>query len=187
MANKNLDWTVLDSRYISHHIYFTARRDRCQRPDGQVVPEYFVVELPPSVCILPLTENNEVVMVRQYRHPLRQTILEIPGGFVDPLEDPGAAAKRELLEETGYAFDQVTALGKTTANPGLLENFTYLYLATGGRKVQEQHLDANEEIEIVLVPLAELAGMLLRHELVQSMHTCCLFYALLHMGRLKFA
>jgi 8-oxo-dGTP pyrophosphatase MutT (NUDIX family) len=186
MTPKNLDWTILDSQYISHHIYFTARRDRCQRPDGQIVPEYFVVELPPSVCILPLTENNEVVMIRQYRHPLRQTILEIPGGFVDPLEDLAEAAKRELLEETGYAFDQVLPLGKTAANPGLLDNFTSLYLATGGRKVQAQHLDTNEEIEIVLMPLDVLTGMLRRHELVQSMHTCCLFYALLHMGRLKF-
>ena len=186
MVERNMAWTVLDSEYISNHIYFTARRDRCERPDGQIVPEYFVVELPPSVCILPITANNEVVMIRQYRHPLRQTILEIPGGFVDPLEDPEEAAKRELLEETGYVFDQVTALGRTAANPGLLDNFTSLYLATGGRKVQEQHLDANEEIDIVLMPLETLKGMLSRHELVQSMHTCCLFYALLHMGQLKF-
>jgi len=186
MPDNHLNWTILDSQYISHHIYFTARRDRCRRPDGQIVPEYFVVELPPSVCILPVTENSEVVMVRQYRHPLKQAILEIPGGFLDPSEDPGDAARRELLEETGYAFDKVTPLGKIAANPGLLDNFTYLYLASGGRKVQEQDLDPNEEIEIVLVPLEELVKMLRRNEIVQSMHACCLFYALLHMGHLKF-
>ena len=185
MEAKNMDWTVLDSEYISNHIYFTARRDRCRRPDGQIVPEYFVVELPPSVCILPVTTNNEVVMIRQYRHPLRHTILEIPGGFVDPNEDYVEAAKRELLEETGYAFDAIAPLGRTAANPGLLDNYTSLYVATGGKKVQEQDLDENEDIEIVLVPLEKIKDMLLRHELVQSMHTCCLFYALLHMGHLK--
>jgi ADP-ribose pyrophosphatase len=186
MTDTNMNWTVEDSEYISNHIYFTARRDRCRLPDGQIVPEYFVVELPPSVCAIPITAEGEVVMIRQYRHPLRQTLLEIPGGFVDPLEDPAEAMKRELLEETGYAFDQVTALGRTAANPGLLDNFTSLYLATGGRKVQAQDLDANEAIDIVLMPLEVLEGMLRRHELVQSMHTCCLFYALLHMGRLQF-
>lgn len=185
MAEKDMSWKVLDRQYLSHHVYFTARRDRCQRPDGKIVPEYFVVELPPSVCMLPVTENNEVVMIRQYRHPIGAAILEIPGGFVDNGEDPAVAAKRELLEETGYAFDEIISLGKIAANPGLLDNFTYLYLARNGRKVQDQVLDANEEIEIVLLPLETLKEMLLRKELVQSLHTVCLFYAFLEMGLLK--
>ena len=184
MVDDHLNWTILDTQYISHHPYFTARKDRCRKPDGGIVPEYFVVELPPSVCVLPITENNEVVMVRQYRHPIKQAILEIPGGFVDASEDPGDAARRELLEETGYAFDKVTALGKIAANPGVLDNFTYLYLATGGRPVQEQHLDPNEQIEIVLLPLEDLVKMLKRNEIVQAMHACCVFYGLLQMGQM---
>jgi len=187
MVDDNLRWKVLERTYLSRHIYFTARKDRCQRPDGKIVPEYFVVELPPSVCVLPLTDHDEVVMIRQYRHPLGEVLLEIPGGFVDKGEDPALAIRRELLEETGYAFDEVIPLGKTAANPGVLDNYTHLYLAKNGKKVQAQHLDPNEEIEIVLVPLADLKGMLLRHELVQSMHTVCLFYALLQMGQLAWA
>jgi 8-oxo-dGTP pyrophosphatase MutT (NUDIX family) len=162
MTEDRMRWKVLDSTYISHHIYFTARKDRCERPDGKIVPEYFVVELPPSVCVLPLTDTGEVVMIRQYRHPLGETLLEIPGGFIDKGEDPSESARRELLEETGYAFDEIIHLGKIAANPGVLDNYTHLFLAKGGRRVQRQHLDANEDIEIVLVPLEQLVGMLQR-------------------------
>jgi ADP-ribose pyrophosphatase len=178
----DLKWTILDSTYISNHRYFTARRDRCETPSGKIIPEYFVVELPPSVCILPVTAEGDVVMVRQYRHPLGEVILEIPGGFLDPGEDPGEAAARELLEETGYAFDQFIPLGKTAANPGVLNNYTYLYLATGGRKVQEQQLDPNEEIDIVKVPFKEVVEMVKQGQLVQSMHTNCVWLAMAHLG-----
>jgi ADP-ribose pyrophosphatase len=186
MSDQSLNWTILESTYISHHQYFTARKDRCRRPDGKIVPEYFVVELPTSVCVLPLTANNEVVMVRQYRHPIGEAILEIPGGFVDKGEDPLEAARRELLEETGYAFGEIVPLGRTAANPGVLNNYTNLFLAKDGHKVQDQHLDPNEQIDIVLVPLAEVARMVQRGELVQSMHTNCVFYALLHLKQVTF-
>ena len=182
MTQDPLRWEVLDSTYISHHQYFTARRDRCRRPDGVIVPEYFVVELPPSVCVVALTEEKDVVMIRQYRHPIDESILEIPGGFIDPGEDPAAAARRELLEETGYAFQEMIPLGKIAANPGLLNNYTYLFLATGGKKIQGQHLDPNEEIEILLKPLAEVRDMVLRNELAQALHTVCFFYAFRYLG-----
>ncbi len=182
----DLKWTVLDSTYISNHQYFTARRDRCETPSGKIVPEYFVVELPPSVCVLPITQEGDVVMIRQYRHPLGEVILEIPGGFLDPGEDPGEAAKRELMEETGYAFDELIPLGKTAANPGVLNNYTYLYLATNGRRVQEQHLDPNEEIEIVRIPFKEVVEMVRQGKMVQSMHTNCVWLAMAHLGYLTF-
>lgn len=178
-----MNWKILSSAYISKHIYFTARQDTCEMPDGTIVDPYFVVELPTSVCALPITENNEVVLVRQYRHPIGATILEIPGGFVDEGEDMEKAMARELLEETGYAFNEFEYLGKIAANPGVLNNYTCLYLARGGKKVAVQKLDHNEEIEIVTVSLDELKRMVRDNEIVQALHLSCIFYALERLAK----
>jgi ADP-ribose pyrophosphatase len=170
-------WKKLSSTYLSEHVYFTARQDRCERPDGQIVDPYFVVEMPPSVCAVAITEDNEVVMVKQYRHPIGEVIIEIPGGFIDPNEDVEKAIARELLEETGYEFSTFDYLGKIAANPGVLNNYTYLYLARGGQKVAAQQLDHNEDIELITMPLETLRSMLENNEIKQALHLACVFYA----------
>jgi len=177
-----MNWKTISSEYLSKHIYFTARKDVCERPDGQIVDPYFVVELPTSVCAVALTENDEVILVKQYRHPLEETLLEIPGGFIDEHENSEKAVARELLEETGYEFSAFTFLGRVAANPGVLNNYTDLFLATGGKKVASQQLDANEEIEIILLPLTEVKELLMKNEFKQAMHVACLFYAFEKLG-----
>jgi ADP-ribose pyrophosphatase len=178
-----MEWKVLSSTHISEHPYFTARRDRCERPDGTVVDPYFVVELPASATALALTEEGQVVLVKQYRHPIGETLLETPGGFIDEHEDFSMGMQRELLEETGYAFSEVQYLGKIAANPGVLNNFTHLFLATGGKKIAAQQLDHNEDIQVVLMTIEELKQALYRFEIKQSLHANCIFYALLALEK----
>ena len=172
-----MNWKTLSSEYISKHPYFTARKDVCEMPDGKIVEAYYVVELPVSVCALAITEQGNALMIKQYRHPIGETIIELPGGFIDEGEDPSEAVGRELLEETGHEFSTIDYVGKVAANPGVLTGYTYLYLARGGKKIAAQSLDHNEEIEISEIPVEEVRALLQRNEIVQSLHVSCLLYA----------
>lgn len=179
-----MSFKTLTSEYINKHQYFTARRDSYQSADGKIIDPYFVVELPLSAAALAITEDNQVLLIKQYRHPVDEILTEIPGGFIDAGELPEDAIRRELLEETGYSFKQVYTLGITAANPGVLNNFTHMFLAVGGVKVRSQALDANEEIEILLKPIEEVRNMLMNHEIKQSMHALCMFYGFAVLDKL---
>ena len=179
-----MKWRKLSSEYISNHKYFTARKDKCVTPDGKVIEEYFVVELPKTACALAITEEGKVLMVKQYRHPLEEVLLELPGGFINKNESPGKAMERELMEETGYEFSQVEQVGLIAANPGVLNNYTALFLAMGGKRTSIQKLDHNEEIEVVTISLEELKSLFIENKIIQSLHANCIFYALRRMGEI---
>jgi 8-oxo-dGTP pyrophosphatase MutT (NUDIX family) len=174
---EKMNWKKLGTEYLSKHPYFTARKDTCEMPNGTIVPAYYVVELPPSACALAITVDGKVILTKQYRHPIEEVILELPGGFMDEGEDPQTAIARELQEETGYSFSSIEYVGKVAANPGVLNNYTHLFLAEGGTKTSGQNLDYNEEIEIILLPVDEVKKMLRNNEFAQALHVCCMLYA----------
>lgn len=121
---------------------------------------FSVLNAPDWVNIVPLTENGEVVLVEQYRYGTEEPTLELPGGMVDPGENPRECSERELLEETGFKAASWTDLGKVSSNPAILTNYTHTWLAEGCVKVQEQQLDGNERIHVHLVPLDEFLRLI---------------------------
>ncbi|WP_276481317.1 NUDIX hydrolase [Paraflavitalea pollutisoli] len=182
---RDLSWKTLKSEYLFKDMWFTVRKDTCERPDGQIVSPYYVYEFPNWVTALALTEDGQVILERQYRHGLGESHLEIPGGCVDDTDASNEEAiARELLEETGYAFTKFEYLGKTSANPSTNNNMMHMYLATGGKKVREQELDDNEDIEIHLVSIDELKRLLDNNEIIQAMHVTALYYGLKKLGAL---
>ena len=183
--DEKLEWKIISSEYITDKPYFTARKDKCETSSGKVIPEYYVVELDLTMCALGITEDNHAIMVRQYRHPVGKTLIELPGGFADKNETPEKAIAREMMEETGYEFEKFELVAEVMANPGVLTNHTNLYLATGGKKVSEQKLDANEEIKVELIPIDDLIEMVLQNKIEQALHVSCIFYSLIRLGKLK--
>lgn len=181
-----MKWELLSSEYLYRDSWFTARKDRCRTPDGRIVDPYYVLEYPDWANALALTEDGEVLLVRQYRHALGKTLLELPGGVVEAGDpSPMEAIGRELAEETGYTFRDIESLGSIAPNPSTQTNMSHGFLALGGRRTREQVLDPNEEIEVVRVSMEELKGLLNRHEILQALHVSTLYYGLLRLGELK--
>ena len=180
-----LNWEKLSSKYLVRAPWATLRVDTCKMPDGTLIPEYYVLEYPNWVNVIALTEDDQVILVRQYRHAVGEEILEIPGGVIEENESPEQAARRELLEETGYKFTSFEFLADLYANPSTANNKTHCFLAKGGIKTSDQKLDRGEELIVELVSLAELKELVLNNKLGQSLHTSGVFYALVKLGLLK--
>jgi len=153
-------------------------------PDGRIVDQYYVLEYPNWVNAVAITEDNKVLMVRQYRHAAEIVSLEIPGGVIDGDEKPKDAMRRELLEETGYQFDDIELIATVYANPSTANNHTYCYLAKNGKKVQEQSLDENEDLQVEEYTIEEVKQLLMDNKIAQALHCTGLFYALIKLGKL---
>jgi ADP-ribose pyrophosphatase len=183
--NNQLKWTLLSSTYIHKGPWATLRSDRCEMPNGHIIEDYYVLEYPNWVNAVAITEDNKILMVHQYRHAAGIVSHEIPGGVIDPGETAEQAIRRELLEETGYQFDDFELLNVVYANPSTANNFTTCYLARGGKKVQGQHLDEQEELIVTTHTIAEVKQLLADNKIAQALHCTGLFYGLLKLGELK--
>ncbi|HFC12861.1 MAG TPA: NUDIX hydrolase [Anaerolineae bacterium] len=185
MQDDKSTWKIIESCYLVQDRWMTLRADRCEMPNGVEIAPYYVIESADFVHIVAITNENEVVLIRQYRHAIGRTILEIPAGTVDKESDPLLAAQRELLEETGYAGGTWQILPTTLPNPARFDNTSHCYLATGVTKIAQQTLDDTEQIECVLMPLAEVVKGMAEGLFEQTLNVTTLFYALIAFGKLE--
>ena len=162
-------WDTLESQYLFRRPWLTVRRDKVRLPDGRINPEHYVLEYPDWVNILAITEKGEFVMIEQYRHGLDDVYIELAAGVVEKDEEPLDAARRELLEETGYSGGDWELLMVISQNPSISNNLTHCFLARNVVPTANQSLDSCEDIAVRLLSEDEVKSILLADEMKQAL------------------
>lgn len=164
MNSRKFDFTIEPWNISQERLEYTTKifklLIREMKLDSEnVSADFAVIESADWINVLPITADNEVILVEQYRFGISAPTLEIPGGIIDAGEDPMESAKRELLEETGFAGGDWESLGSISSNPAIFSNFTHFFLCRNCEKVSGQNLDLNERIHVHQIPMDEFLQM----------------------------
>jgi ADP-ribose pyrophosphatase len=159
LSQRNENWQVLSRRSVLDCRVFTVNELHSLSPEGRE-GNFFVMEASDWGMVIPVQKNargeDELVMVRQYRHGLGAVTIEFPGGVIEPGEDPGEAVLRELAEETGRKAGKLTKLGEVSPNPAIMSNRFHVFLAEELTDTGSQNLDPDEELKVQIISKSEL-------------------------------
>ncbi len=169
-------WLVEQSRYVYEcRPYMCLREDAVRLPNGARIPHYFVFEYPEWVSVLALTKEKRFVLIRQYRHGLRQVHYELPAGVAEASLSLLESAQQELLQETGFGGGQWSEWCRLCANPGTHTNWCHVFLATDVEPLQLPHLEPTEDISLCLLTRNEVLQTLQQGEVAQAIHAAALW------------
>lgn len=131
-----------------------------------------------GAVVLPVTNENKIVFVKQYRYPLDEWLLELPAGKLEKGEDPRYCAERELEEETGYTADTITDLGKISTTPGFCTEILYLYLATGLKAGHHKREEGEQGMEVIELTMDEIKSYLKEGKIIDAKTICGIMHYL---------
>ncbi|MFY9779923.1 MAG: NUDIX hydrolase [Candidatus Baltobacteraceae bacterium] len=179
-------WRIVDSEIVIETPYLRLRRDNIELPDGRIVENYFVRESRGFSVVFALTDDERVVLVRQYKHGIARSVLELPAGAIDPDESPADCARRELGEETGYEGrpPEPEYLATFIYDPTSSNTYFHVYLVRGARAVVAQSFDPTEAIEVELATLEQVRGYVRDGTISVSAHVAVIYYVLDRLGKL---
>lgn len=167
---KNRKWKVITSKYLARKPWYTVRHECVELPDGRQIPDYYVFEYPDWVNVIAITKEHKFVFISQYRHALEETAYEIVAGVSEPSDTSMLeAAKRELLEETGFGGGEWKPWMVIAPNPATQNNLTHCFLAEGVEPLTAQHLDATEDIRVHLLTANEVSELLRTNRIRQAL------------------
>jgi ADP-ribose pyrophosphatase len=177
-------WETKSSTYLVNDRWMKLRADTCSTPTGHEISPFYVIEYNEWVNCLVLSDDNEVTLLRHYRHGIDDYVLEIVGGGADDGEAPEAAIRRELEEEIGLTGASIHLTGTCYANPSNQTNKTHCFIALGGTFDGKQEYEPGADFQIVKMPLDELIKIIERRsEIMQSLHLTSIFFALHFLKR----
>jgi ADP-ribose pyrophosphatase len=162
----NLEEKQISSEEIFNGVAIHLFRDEILLPNGKKSVRE-VIRHPGAVCVLPLTEQGEIIFVNQFRYALGKVTLEVPAGKLEKGEDPMVAAMRELSEETGLDAKNVVPMGALYTTPALIDEIIYMYIATDLYQ-GEKHPDEDEFVDTVKIPLEKAVEMVMNGEIRDS-------------------
>ena len=149
---------TLSSRIIYEGAILKLRLDDVMLPDGKQTRRE-VVEHSDAVAIVAVDSEENILLVKQFRKPVEEELLEVPAGCVDPGEEPAATVSREMREETGYRPNKIKKLGGFYSSPGFCTEYMHVYLATD--LVEDSlHAEDTDDIEVIRVPLDNIEGLI---------------------------
>lgn len=169
MANTIEKWKQLDQRRVYKARVFELVSNRMQSPDGKIEDDFYYLDCPDWIDIVAVTENNEVVLERQFRHGTQNISLEVPAGIVEAGELPALTAVRELEEETGYTAAEVHYLGWLHPNPAIMNNRCHFYYAENAKKTNSQNLDLHEDIAVELVRFEDMPRLIAEGQITHAL------------------
>lgn len=172
-------WQVESSEYIFREPWLIVRRDSVRMAGGGAIPDYYVLEYGDWLNVLAVTRAGALVLIRQYRHGLREIHFELVAGGVEEGEEPLQAARRELLEETGFGGGEWQPWMTVAANPGTHTNRIHCFLALGVEKLQEPQLEATEEIAVHIVSPQQARHIAESGQMIQALFLAPLYKYLL--------
>lgn len=175
-------WKTLSSKILVDDEWMRLRADECQLPDGPTLSPYYVIEERDWVHVMAIDDTSQIVLVRQYRYAAQAFCTELPGGVIDTGESPLNAARRELLEETGFEADEWQAVCTYFANPARQTNQVHVFLARQLSSQAAQTLDSSEEIAVSMVSVDEAMSLVAKGEFSQGMHIGSLLLCLRTAG-----
>ena len=175
-------WDRRGTKILHETRIFTLEEVQLARPGREEPVRFVQLRCPDWVNVIPITEDGRVILIRQYRSGTHEITLEIPGGMVDPGEDPQTSATRELTEETGWVAAAVEPIGVVTPNPAFQDNRCHTFLATGCRPSGETSFDPDEEIETVLATLEEIPQYIAAGEIRHALVVAAFYHLLVTRG-----
>lgn len=156
-----MSWKTIFTQTLVEDYHATVNKNKVELPDGAVIEDFYTLTIPDAAMVCAITSDGLVLLKSVFRYAVGTDVIECPAGMMEKGEEPLTAAKRELLEETGYSSDDWTYLGPTLESTSKLTNTMHLFLAKNVVKAGEQHLDPNEHLDVMKVSLEAAVEMVM--------------------------